>query len=95
MPAFEQRIAAAFAHLVELRTAIAGPLAVVSHGLVVKALLMGFARRRHDDQHLPIRMRNCSLSILGYTAPFEIELLDCTAHLTGDLIEPTRSLSGG
>ncbi|MEO8280462.1 MAG: histidine phosphatase family protein [Ideonella sp.] len=95
MAAFEQRVAAAFAHLVDLRSAMQRPLVVVSHGLVISVLLRLHARQRANGPPLPVRLRNCSLSIVAAAAPFEIELLDCTAHLAGDLIEPPCSLSGG
>ncbi len=91
---FEQRVASAFTHVLQLQASLAGPLAVVSHGLVVRSLLMRHAKSA-DGKALSISLRNCSLSILCATAPFVIELLDCTAHLEGDLREPLRSLSGG
>ncbi len=94
MPEFERRVAAAFAQVLALQADLGGPLAVVSHGLVVRALLMRHARAA-DDQAMGIRMHNCSLSIMSATAPYRIELLDCTAHLAADLREPARSLSGG
>lgn len=91
---FEQRVAEAFAHALRLQSALGGPLAVVTHGLVVKAML-----HRHGTvaaaQALPQSIRNASLSIVAVQPPHEIGLFDCTAHLDDGLAHAAGSLSGG
>ena len=70
-----------------------GNLAVVTHGLVIRALLTHHAQR-HDAGELP-RIGNTSISVLGALAPHTVELLDCTRHLDSTTQHDTGSLSGG
>lgn len=90
---FERRVAEAFDQALRLQAALGGPLAVVTHGLVVKALL-----ERHADlgsHTLPGSLRNASLCILSATAPHAVDLLDCTTHLDAGTAHAAGSLSGG
>jgi broad specificity phosphatase PhoE len=90
---FEQRVAEAFAHALRLQAALGGPLAVVTHGLVVKAML-----HRHgalDGQPLPAGLRNASLSIVSASPPHTVSLMDCTTHLDAGAAHAAGSLSGG
>lgn len=91
---FEQRVAEAFAHALRLQAALGGPLAVVTHGLVVKAML-----HRHASpamaQALPQSIRNASLSVVAVQAPHQISVLDCTLHLDEAVAHAAGSLSGG
>lgn len=94
-PAFEQRVAAAFAHLLSLQAALGGALAVVSHGLVVRAILQ---RHAALPAHLGLPaqgLRNTSLSIVAAEPPHRCERLGCTRHLDAALAEAPGSLSGG
>jgi probable phosphoglycerate mutase len=91
--AFLTRVALAFAHIVSLRQQLGGNLAVVTHGLVIRALLAHHAQRL-DAGELP-RIGNTSVSVLGALAPHAVELLDCTLHLDTTTQHDTRSLSGG
>lgn len=94
MAEFHARVALAFALAVQRRTGLRGTLAVVTHGLVVRAIL---------DHHLalapgqrpPHRMRNASLTIAAMAAPHACELIDCTRHLDIDTGHASQSLSGG
>jgi probable phosphoglycerate mutase len=90
---FQARVAQAFAQIVALRQQLGGNLAVVTHGLVIRALLAHHAQRA-DDTELP-RIGNTSISVLGATSPHAVELLDCTRHLDTASQHDTRSLSGG
>lgn len=90
---FEQRVAEAFGHATRLQAALGGPLAVVTHGLVVRAML-----GRHGalgDLTLPPGMRNASLSLLAARPPHAVTLVDCTAHLDAGSAHAAGSLSGG
>jgi probable phosphoglycerate mutase len=94
MAVFLARVATAFEEALRLRRTLGGPLAVVTHGLVIKALL------RHHVQlpagiEVPARIANTSVSVLAAEAPHAADLLDCTAHLAGRLLEDGTSLSGG
>jgi probable phosphoglycerate mutase len=92
--AFAVRVAAAFAMIVRMRATLVGPLAVVTHGLVIRALLdahvdfpAGIAR--------PERLGNTALSIVSATPPHTLELLNCTRHLGGDSRDKECGLGGG
>jgi broad specificity phosphatase PhoE len=77
---FADRIAKAFALLVTMRATLTGPLAVVTPGLVIRAILDA-----HVDgpgpPHAPARVANASLTIVGALPPHELILLGCTSHL--------------
>lgn len=91
---FLARVAQAFEHMVALRTQLGGTLAVVTHGLVIRALLAQHAQRA-DDKELP-RIGNTSISVLGASPPHVVELLDCSRHLDGGALQhKAGSLSGG
>jgi len=77
---FERRVALAWARVVARRAALAGPLLVVSHGLVIRRMLAAHARLA-AGQALMLRLENTSLSQVGAEPPHPIELAGCVAHL--------------
>ena len=91
--AFRERVARAFARIVALRTTLDGDLAVVTHGLLIHALL---ERHAHFGPGfaLPARLGNTSVTVLGPAPPHGLTLLDCTAHLAGSAADDPRSLAG-
>ncbi|MBL0728399.1 histidine phosphatase family protein [Piscinibacter sp. HJYY11] len=91
--AFEQRVAQAFAQMVALRGQVEGHLAVVTHGLVIRALLARHLSLGADA--LPLRVGNTSVTICGATPPHTLELVDCTRHLDAQIAHDAQSLSGG
>jgi len=94
IPDFAARIAAAFAHVVRLRAALGGPLAVVSHGLVIRGMLERHLQAAPGFE-MPDRIGNTAVSIAAATPPHEALLVNCVAHLGGAVAEDGRSLSGG
>jgi 2,3-bisphosphoglycerate-dependent phosphoglycerate mutase len=94
MPTFLARVASAFAHLLACRAHSPGPLVVVSHGLVIQALLRHHLRLE-AGQTLPLRLGNTSLTHFEASPPHTVRLLDCTAHLGAQHSDNTLSLSGG
>lgn len=92
--AFEQRVAAAFAHLVRRRTELGGPIAVVTHGLVLRVLLAAHVRLA-DGMHPPTHLGNTSLSIVDALPPHRVSLLNCTRHLDDAASDDAQALSGG
>ena len=92
--AFERRVAAAFAHIVARQTALGGVLAVVTHGLVIRALLASHVRLP-DGVPPPTHLGNTSLSIVGAASPQMATLLNCTQHLDATASDDARALSGG
>jgi probable phosphoglycerate mutase len=91
---FLARVAAAFAEAVAVQAQLQGPLAVVTHGLVVKAMLSQHVQHAPGGV-TPARLANASLSIIDAAAPHPVLLMDCTRHLGPELCEPRGSLSGG
>ena len=91
---FRARVAEAFKRIVALRASLDGNLAVVTHGLVIGAMLEAHARLAEHDA-LPERLGNASLTVLSALPPHDVGLLDCTRHLEGVAADDTRSLSGG
>ncbi|MCO5124248.1 MAG: histidine phosphatase family protein [Rhizobacter sp.] len=91
---FETRVAQAFAALLALRATLGGPLAVVTHGLVIRALIARHLALPRGTA-LPARIANTSITLAAAQPPHEVSLLDCTRHLTGDLRDDAASLSGG
>ena len=92
--AFAQRVADAFAMLVALRATLPGPLAVVTHGLVIRAILAAHGVLPAGTE-LPRRIGNTSATILSELPPHRVLRLDCTAHLDPDAREDAAGLSGG
>ena len=90
---FQQRVAAVFARLVERHRTLAGHLVVVTHGLLIHALLRNQVRpgRQHT---LPERLGNTSVTAVCGDAPHEVELLDCSLHLEEFAADPPLGLSG-
>ncbi len=94
VPEFLARVALAFEHARQLRSTLNGPLAVVSHGLVIKAILANHARLPNGVA-VPARVGNTSVTILSELPPFDASLIDCITHLHGKLGDDGNSLSGG
>ena len=92
--AFEQRVADAFAHVVMRQAALGGVLAVVTHGLVIRALLAAHVRLA-DGMLQPTHLGNTSLSIVGAARPHLVALLNCTRHLDAAARDDAGALSGG
>jgi len=96
--AFERRVADAFAHLLRRQAALVsgsgGTLAVVTHGLVIRALLAAHVRLA-DGMLQPTHLGNTSLSIVGARPPHLASLLNCTQHLDAAARDDAHALSGG
>ena len=91
---FEQRVAQAFTELVRLRETTGGTLAVVTHGLVLRALLAGHVQRPTGTP-VPPHMGNTCVSIIDARAPHGVSLMNCTAHLDPTTGDNAQALSGG
>ena len=91
---FSSRVAQAFRFIVELRASMTGPLAVVTHGMVIREMLLmqvttatGFSAPSH--------LGNTSVSAVEVELPHRLKLLNCTVHLTAANSANADSLSGG
>lgn len=80
MAEFSQRVAGAFAWVVAQRAAWGGPLAVVTHGLVIDRVLRAHARLPAGLGSLQ-RPANTSLTELSALPPHDATLVACARHL--------------
>ena len=92
--AFERRAGLAFALAVQRRAAIAGPLVVVTHGLVIRAMLAGPVRLA-ADRLAGMHIANTSVTVVAEHPPHAVELLNSTRHLDGGMADDRRGLVGG
>ena len=91
---FEARVARAFAHIVHRHAVLGGPLAVVTHGLLIRAMLAAHVRLA-SGMTLPAQLGNTSLSIIDATPPHSVTLLNDTTHLDHIARDDPAALSGG
>lgn len=91
---FERRVGLAFALALRQRATIAGPLVVVTHGLVIRAMLsgpIGLGAERLVDLHIG----NTSVTMICERPPHAIELLNSTSHLDSGIRDDALGLVGG
>ncbi len=86
---FERRAARAWERILACRAARPGPLAVVTHGLVCRALVQQHARLGLDAGALAFG--NTSVTRIEAEPPFRVTLLGCTAHLSDATASPRRA----
>ena len=91
---FEARVALAFADIVQRAAAGRGALAVVTHGLVIRAMLAAHVRLPADTAQ-PTHLGNTSLSVFDGHAPHAASVVNCTRHLDAAASDDPRALSGG
>ena len=94
MPEFLDRVVRAFDAAVRLRATLHGPLVVVSHGLVIRALL-GPQVALAAGVAPPARIGNTSVTEVEAEPPHRALRVDCLQHLRGAVAEDGQSLSGG
>jgi len=94
MAAFLARCARAWDELLRWQSAFGGALAVVTHGLVLRAWLQE-GRIDLAGAPPPAALANTALSIVEARPPHRVHLLACTRHLAKDEDHDDRSLSGG
>ena len=92
--AFEQRVARAFAHMVQRRSEIGRTIAVVPHGLLIRAVLARHVRLEPGRAQV-MHLGNTSLSIIDAQPPHTATLLNCTWHLDPATLDDAQALSGG
>jgi probable phosphoglycerate mutase len=76
---FHRRVAEAFALIALRRRALAGPLVVVTHGLLCRALVENHAIAAAMPDHFD----NAGLTEIDAEPPFAARLVNCTRHLAG------------
>ena len=80
-PTFHARVAEAFALIASRRRSANGTLVVVTHGLVLRALVERHAQLP-EGIVAPERFDNTSVTVLHEEAPHRASLVNCTRHLT-------------
>ncbi|HWS75148.1 MAG TPA: histidine phosphatase family protein [Quisquiliibacterium sp.] len=93
MEQFRRRVEEAFAHMLDVRASLAGPLVVVSHGLVIRTLIERHLRLPPGTA-APERLANTSVTIFSPESPYQVSVVNCALHLEGDLSDDARSLAG-
>ena len=93
MQAFQRRVALAFAQALAMRATLDAPLAVVTHGLVIKTLLRIHAALPADAQP-PEHVPNTAITILEAAPPHRVVLLNCARHLEGAARDDGKGVSG-
>jgi probable phosphoglycerate mutase len=91
---FERRVARAFAHVVARQAVIGGNVAVVTHGLVLRAMLASHVQVAANAQTAD-HFGNTSLTVIDAASPHLASLLNCTTHLDAGTSDDVRALSGG
>jgi len=98
---FEARVARAFAHIVDPQVNPHAAealqhhaLAVVTHGLVLRAMLAAHIRLP-DGSAPPQHLGNTSLSEFAAAPPHLASLVNCLRHLDDDAGDDPQALSGG
>lgn len=91
---FEHRVESAFALALMRRAALSGPLVVVTHGLVIRALLAGplaLPAAQFDGMHIG----NTAVTVVGERPPHLVSLLNSTRHLDAGFGDDPTALVGG
>jgi len=83
-PTFHARVAEAFALIANKRRGANGTLVVVTHGLVLRALVERHAQVP-EDAVVPERFDNTGVTVLHEMAPHRASLINCTRHLATSL----------
>lgn len=91
---FDARVMRAWALVLRRQAELGGPLAVVTHGLVLRAWLQG-GRVDLGGQTVPQHLANTALSIVDARVPHRVRTLACAQHLQGLAGRDGRSLVGG
>ena len=91
---FMRRAHAAFDHLLQRHAMLDGDLVVVTHGLLIRALLAGPLCQGAEALR-GMHLGNTALSIFDATPPHALQLLNCTRHLDAGEVDDPDALSGG
>lgn len=97
MAGFLARVDQAWTQALTLQRQLGGPLVVVTHGLLIRALLGRQVALPPGVTEAP-RIGNTAVTVVRVRPDgggCQAELVDCTAHLLGAVAEDGRSLSGG
>ena len=85
---FHDRVSEAWQKIRGAAERTQGKLAVVSHGLVCHSLALHQLSHPEPQGDAPATWSNTGLTIIDREPPWEIKLLNCTAHLDGSAVQP-------
>lgn len=86
--AFHARVADAFIFICAARRALTGNLVVITHGLVLEALIARHLSWPAELGARPLRFANTSVTELSPEPPYTPNLGNCRAHLEGQGDDP-------
>lgn len=90
---FHERAAAAWRRVAEARAETEGSLAVVTHGLVCYSFALHHLHLAPPDE-VPERWGNTAVTRIDGAPPWRVRLLNCIAHLDGDVVDDVSLPSG-
>ena len=93
MAAFRERVAAAFGWMLAQRRRAEGDLLVVTHGLVIRAILAAHARLPQGAEP-PHALANTSVTVLDAEPPHAVRLANCSRHLDPATRDDGRGVTG-
>ena len=91
---FDARVARAFMLAVQRAATTPGALAIVTHGLVIRAMLATHIQMPAGIEQ-PTHLGNTSLNVFDALPPHTASLVNCTRHLDAGTQDDPRALSGG
>lgn len=93
LDAIRERTTQAIALLREIRATIKNDLLVISHGFFIRTLLAHHVQMP-GNASTPTHIDNTAVTIISSNAPHQASLINDTAHLTGELRDDARGISG-
>jgi probable phosphoglycerate mutase len=91
---FHRRVARAWTRIGEAARRAQGNLAVVTHGLVCYSLALHHLKLPAGTD-APLRWANTSLTVIGARPPWDVTVLNCTAHLDEERADDAGAPSTG
>jgi probable phosphoglycerate mutase len=91
---FHQRVNQVWGEVTRAAADAAGHLAIVTHGLVCYSLALRHLRLP-EGTAAPMRWANTSVTVIDASRPWSVRLLNCTAHLTGEIADDSQTPSSG
>lgn len=88
---FHARVDRAWENVQKQLERVSGNVAIVTHGLVCYSLASRYLTLRSGEA-VPPRWGNASLTIIERQRPWQVQLLDCVAHLSDDGADSSTKL---
>jgi broad specificity phosphatase PhoE len=92
---FSARVQVAWQAVLAHAARVGGPLAVVTHALVIRDWLVRGPLTLAEGLTLPERLANTAVTVVDVAPPHRVTLLNCTAHLDAAASDLASGLAGG